>query len=234
MSQDEDFCLSAEQFSGKLRLFPLPNLVLFPNVMQPLQIFEPRYVEMLDDALADDRLLGIVLLRPGWELAYEGRPPVASTVCIGRIISHQPLDDGRHNILLAGLRRARIVGELAPEHAYREAMVELLDDNFAADSGATRTRLRRNLMQLLEELAPAEIGAIHPPGQLASGQIGLGMLTDLLTYLLPLELAFKQSLLAETNVDLRALKLVRHLKGGSDPSRPPAAKRGFPPQFSLN
>ena len=53
-------------FAGTARLFPLPNLVLFPHVMQPLHIFEPRYRQMTADALAGDRLIAVVLLKPGW------------------------------------------------------------------------------------------------------------------------------------------------------------------------
>ena len=59
--------------SDLLPLFPLPNVVLFPNVFLPLHIFEPRYREMVADALASDRMIGMVLLRPGWERDYEGR-----------------------------------------------------------------------------------------------------------------------------------------------------------------
>ena len=81
MSQSDDFVFPADDFSGVVRLFPLPNVVLFPHVMQPLQIFEPRYLELLDDALADDGLLAMALLEPGWESDYDGRPPIASTVC---------------------------------------------------------------------------------------------------------------------------------------------------------
>jgi len=55
-------------------LFPLPNVVLFPNVCLPLHIFEPRYREMVADVLDADRIIGMVLLRPGWEGEYEGRP----------------------------------------------------------------------------------------------------------------------------------------------------------------
>ena len=57
-------------------LFPLPNVVLFPNVFLPLHIFEARYREMVADAVASDRMIGMVLLRPGWERDYDGRPPV--------------------------------------------------------------------------------------------------------------------------------------------------------------
>ena len=65
--------------SDFIPIFPLPNVVLFPNVFLPLHIFEPRYREMVGDALAGDRMIGMTLLKPGWEHEYEGRPPVYAT-----------------------------------------------------------------------------------------------------------------------------------------------------------
>src|ERR1700752_3118620 len=98
-----------EHFSGTARLFPLPNLVLFPSLLQALHIFEPRYRQMTADALAGDRLIAMVLLRPGWEADYDGRPPVHEVACLGRIAAEQRLPDGRFNLQLRGLSRARIV-----------------------------------------------------------------------------------------------------------------------------
>src|SRR5688572_11857794 len=95
------------------RLFPLPSLLMFPHVVQPLHIFEPRYCAMLEDALAGDKLIAMVLLQPGWEENYEGRPPIAPVVCLGKIMAHERLPTGRHNILLRGLRRAAIRRELS-------------------------------------------------------------------------------------------------------------------------
>ena len=76
------------------RIFPLPNVVLFPNVFLPLHIFEPRYREMVADALDGDRIIGMVLLRPGWEGDYEGRPPVYPIGCAG-LITHAERAAGR-------------------------------------------------------------------------------------------------------------------------------------------
>ena len=87
MSEDT---FSLDGFAGMARLFPLPNLVMFPHVVQPLHIFESRYVEMLEDALAGDHLIATALLMPGWEGEYDGRPPVDPIVCLGRVISHSP------------------------------------------------------------------------------------------------------------------------------------------------
>src|SRR5436309_11398401 len=98
-----------DQFDGTARLFPLPNLVLFPHVMQPLHIFEPRYREMTAEALQGNRLIAMVLLRPGWEADYAGNPPIHEFACLGKIVADQKVADGRYNILLRGLSRIRIV-----------------------------------------------------------------------------------------------------------------------------
>src|SRR6185436_7933579 len=97
----------ANTFSGTARLFPLPNLVLYPHVMQPLHIYEGRYREMLEDSLAGDRLIAMALLEPGWEPDYESRPPVAPFACLGKVVTHHRLPDGRYNLLLMGVARVR-------------------------------------------------------------------------------------------------------------------------------
>src|SRR5467141_1471164 len=97
--------------SDLLPLFPLPNVVLFPNVFLPLHIFEPRYREMVADAVASDRMIGMVLLRPGWERDYEGRPPVYPIGCAGVITHAERLPDGRFNIVLRGMEKFRIDSE---------------------------------------------------------------------------------------------------------------------------
>src|SRR5438067_9110869 len=96
-------------FAGSARLFPLPNLVLFSHVMQPLHVFEPRYRQMTADALAADRLIALALLKPGWEPDYEGRPDLFEVACLGRVVAEQRLEDGRYNILLRGLARIRLL-----------------------------------------------------------------------------------------------------------------------------
>ncbi len=108
-------------------IFPLPNAVLFPNVFLPLHIFEPRYREMIADALGGDRIIGMVLLRPGWEGNYEGRPPVFPIGCAGLITHAERLTDGRYNIVLRGLEKFRVVGE-DDGRIYRQARVETVAD----------------------------------------------------------------------------------------------------------
>src|SRR5476649_2585299 len=111
--------------SDLLPLFPLPNVVLFPNVFLPLHIFEPRYREMVADALASDRMIGMVLLRPGWDHDYEGRPPIYRIGCSGVLTHTERLPDGRYNLVLRGVERFTIVAEDAAL-SYRRAAIEPL------------------------------------------------------------------------------------------------------------
>jgi len=117
-----------------LPLFPLPNVVLFPDVLLPLHIFEPRYRDMVADALESDRRIGMVLLRAGHESEYEGRPPVYDVGCSGVMVHSSRLEDGRYNIVLRGLDRFRVVSE-NHERAYRRAIVAPLSDP-VLDTGA--------------------------------------------------------------------------------------------------
>ena len=95
----------------ELPLFPLPNVVLFPAALLPLHIFEPRYRAMVADALDNERLIGMAMLRPGWESNYEGTPAVYPIGCAGFITHADELPDGRYNILLRGLEKFRILDE---------------------------------------------------------------------------------------------------------------------------
>ena len=114
-----------------LPIFPLPNVVLFPNVSLPLHIFEPRYTDMLADALDGDRMIGMVLLRAGWGGGLPGAAAGVPVGCAGLITHSERLSDGRYNIVLRGLEKFRITGE---DHgrSYRlarvEAIMETLDD----------------------------------------------------------------------------------------------------------
>ena len=129
-------------------LFPLPNVVLFPNVFLPLHIFEPRYRTMVADALEGDRIVGMVLLRPGYETAYEGRPPVYEVGCAGVITHSQPLSDGRYDVVLRGIEKFRIVGE-DEGRPYRIGYVEPLSEAIPSDDVMPLRRQRQRLEAVL-------------------------------------------------------------------------------------
>src|SRR4249919_3398194 len=104
--------------SRQLKVFPLPSAVLFPHAALPLHVFEPRYRALVSDCLATDQVMGLAQLEPGWDSAYQGRPPVRRWLCAGRVVWSEALSDGRYNILLQGLSRAKVVRELPPEKPY--------------------------------------------------------------------------------------------------------------------
>lgn len=236
MSDLESSASWPEDFAGVVKLFPLPNLVLFPHVVQPLHIFEPRYCEMLQDSLDTDSLIAMALLHPGWESNYLENPKLCDHVCVGKIISHTPTDDGRHNILLVGLRRGRIVDELDESTAYRQAKVEILDDIYPPDDDEQRPGLANRLQQLFSQFVPEGLAAQESFKQLVGRQLPLGVLTDTIAFALGLPLPVKQQLLSENNVDVRCRLLIRCLESqirGDEPEKDESSG-GFPPPFSEN
>lgn len=181
-----------------LPLFPLPNLVFFPSTRLPLHIFEPRYRQMVADALESEERIGIVLLRPGWETDYYGRPPIHMHGTIGRIEQAVPLDDGRYNILVHGDVRFRIVEEMASE-PYRKARVVAAPEGPipAAEAYAQREWLadlsRQYIAYLPEQSEVPEIDVV-----------GLDALTNALIMSLNLEVEEKQKLLETDDLVGRA------------------------------
>src|SRR6516225_204839 len=101
-----------ERFSKLCRLFPLPKVVLFPHAVMPLHIFEPRYRQMTEDALATDRLVTIVQWRAPYPTEPDTLPELEEIGCLGRILQHERLADGRFNFLLLGRKRVRLGREL--------------------------------------------------------------------------------------------------------------------------
>jgi Lon protease-like protein len=190
-------------------IFPLPNVVLFPNVFLPLHIFEPRYRQMVADALDGDRIIGMVLLRPGWEGDYEGRPPVYDIGCAGVVTTAERLPDGRYNIVLQGLEKFRIVDEASHEshRPYRIAQVDgITEANTAEERDAMRSERRR-----LEALLVPQ-----PEGQGAEPKLPPSMadedLVNALAQYLELEPVEKQALLEREGLLARCRSLIELLE----------------------
>ena len=230
MTTQANLTFDRDKFSGRVRLFPLPDLVLFPHVMQPLHIFEPRYRQMVAAALADERLLGMALLAPGWEPDYEGRPPIAPVACLTRIVSCRQLADGRYNLFVLGLERIEIVRELPPDQAFREAEVRLLPDVYPPSTAQRRCQLQQKLTAVFRQLLPSLSENSEQFEQLLGSEIPLGMLTDLVAFALQLPHPAKRQLLEQPLVDRRAEWLLDHLSELA--ARP--TNSNFPPQFSAN
>jgi len=186
-------------------VFPLPNVVLFPNVFLPLHIFEPRYRTMVDDALNGDRIIGMVLLRPGWERDYDGRPAVYRVGCAGVITHAERLPDGRFNIVLRGMEKFRITGEDA-SRPYRLAHVEPVPEP-SAESLRGEMRAERRRLEAL--LVPQPEGQRDP--KVASSMPDEDLVNALAQYL-ELEPVEKQALLERDSVLQRCRSLIELLE----------------------
>lgn len=189
-----------------LPIFPLPNVVLFPQVSLPLHIFEPRYRKMVADALDGDRLIGMVLLRPGWEGDYDGRPPVYPIGCAGVITHHDAMPDGRYNIVLRGVTKFRITGE-DTSRPYRIASVESLHEPLA-DTERDEIRVARRRLETL--LVP------QPSGRGSDSTLPPAMndedLVNTLAQYMDLEALEKQALLEREGLLERCRSLIELLE----------------------
>jgi Lon protease-like protein len=230
MDQEDD---DLRGFRNVCRLFPLPEVVLFPHAVMPLHIFEPRYRQMTEDALATDGLVTIVQLRTPHPTGPGALPELEEIGCLGRILQHERLADGRFNFLLLGCKRVRLGRELPAGKLYRVAEAEILDDeNTELPQQQWTAEITGLFRQVLERQ-----GAIDPDIMaLLESQIPLGTLTDLIAHALGLPPAVKQQLLAETRVDQRSEFLVHLLRQiAPRKSKPLLAGAGeFPPPFSAN
>ncbi len=235
MASFENLSFSFEDFCGKVRVFPLPNLVLFPHVMQPLHIFERRYQALLEDALAGDRLIAMALLAPGWEKTYDGCPPLYPVACLGRITTHHRLENGTYNVLLLGLRRVRLLEELPSRAGFREVRVEVCEDYYPPEEAAELASLQRRLREAFTKILPMLPEAQEQLDQILGSDVPLGVLTDVIGYMLDIDVADKEALLAECNVHRRTEMLLEHLaRAAADREPGKAGLAKFPPEFSPN
>jgi uncharacterized protein len=183
-----------------LPIFPLAGVLLLPRGRLPLNIFEPRYLAMTRDALAGDRLVGMVQPSDPNQPAA-GNPPVYPTGCAGRITSFSETEDGRYLITLTGLCRFRIREELPLQSGYRRVVPRW--DEFASDlrnprdPGFDRERLIRSLRSYFEKhQIKAEWDAIDSvPGD---------RLVTSIAMVCPFEPSEKQALLEAGDLDQRA------------------------------
>ena len=220
-------------FTGRAAIFPLPNVTLFPNVMLPLHIFEPRYRCMAEDTLSGDGYLALGLLKDGWEDSYKTKDcAIHDTVCLGKVIANEQLEDGRHYLMLQGLRRAQLVTELETDLPYRLGMLELVEDIYPQTPVIDRERRQEELVNWFRRAYPKlglEAEIIHALGS----DMQLGELCDVIAHSLKLPSEDAQQLLAQANVDQRSDLVLEMLKLQFRGTLEPAG-RDFPPGFSLN
>jgi Lon protease-like protein len=188
---------------GILPIFPLPGVLLLPRGRLPLNIFEPRYLAMTRDALAGERLIGMV--QPTDPRVVGDNPPVYPTGCAGRITSFSETDDGRFLITLTGISRFHVREELPLLQGYRRVVPEWRE--FAHDlesedqPGFDRDRLLRGLRSYFQHhKIEADWDAITAvPGE---------RLVTSIAMICPFEPNEKQALLEAPDLDERARLLM--------------------------
>ncbi len=110
----------------RISIFPLPGAILFPGMQLPLHIFEPRYRALVSDALARDRMIGMIQPRPNQKGVQDALFDVG---CLGRIGDVEALDDGRYNVVLEGIQRFRIVSEREVSTDFRQVDAQLWEED---------------------------------------------------------------------------------------------------------
>lgn len=191
-------------------LFPLPNVVLFPKGILPLHIFEPRYRTMMADALRGNQTLCMVLLRPGWEADYQGTPAVYGTACVGRVVQHQMLDDGRYNIALHGETKVVIEG-FTQEQPYRIARVREVEEDRAWAASSDVERDVSELLALFRRVRLGESAAVDLT-EMYGPHVSPEAVLNMVAMNLNVEANVKQELLELGSLGSRFRSILRYLR----------------------
>ena len=193
---------------GVVPLFPLPNVVLFPRTVLPLHIFEERYKAMTARALRGDRRIAMALLESGWEKSYYSRPAIEPVVCVGTILTHEKLPDGKYNFLLQGTARARVVQEVG-EKSYRLAHLRSLPELNRNEEVLAAERER--MLELFTHGAFGHTAAGRQFARLIGSPLATPDLADLVAFSFLDDVPLKQSLLADTDVCRRVARTLEAL-----------------------
>ncbi len=194
-------------------LFPLPDVVFFPKTLLPLHVYEPRYRALASEALEQDRIICTALLKPGWESDYYGSPEVYPVGCVGKIVQHQKLPDGRYNITLDGIAKVRIESsvQLTP---YRLVRVSPVEDDATWARGENAAEEAAELVRLFRQVHEGQA----PPVLLAE-MFGQNMTPESILNTVALHLnaepELKEQLLEMDSLDLRYQTLVQILRNAT-------------------
>lgn len=193
-------------FARPMALFPLDQVTLLPQQVLPLHIFEPRYRQMIDLAIDGSGQVAMAVFQGGtWRQEYHARPPIRGAVCVGQMVQHERLADGRYNIVLRGVCRARVLREMPPREGvlFREAMLEPLGLN--QDETPMLAVVRNRLEQALEH---GPLRALRESGALLEyvrdEEIPTAALLELVSFSLISDRETRYRLLEESESDARA------------------------------
>tara|TARA_B100001996_G_scaffold292971_1_gene233166 strand:+ start:579 stop:1268 length:690 start_codon:yes stop_codon:yes gene_type:complete len=200
---DEDKIISS--IPERVPLFPLDNVVFFPNTILPLHIFEERYKQMVNDSSNSHNLICMTLLNP--ELGDDDQHTLSNTGCIGRIINNEEADDGKKNIILYGLRRIEIT-KLFYDKPYREAEIKIIDTSPTNNSEAFKKRI----IELINKWNLLLDGYTDDYKIKIENSYALSKITDTLSSSMVSKASDRQVLLEELNEGIRAEKIIEVLE----------------------
>jgi Lon protease-like protein len=193
----QDKARSADTLPPVIPIFPLEVTMLFPGVSRPLYIFEPRYRAMIADALKGDGIIGMTMLKPGYEATYQGRPPIYAIGCAGVIADVEELSGGRFNIVLRGLVKFQVTGE-DDSRPYRLARVDAIPEVSDEAEKAALGKQRQRLEALVTKGSDSKIPPEMPDEEVV----------NTLAQWVPLDRAERQALLELKSVLLRSQALI--------------------------
>ncbi len=209
MSISSTHLLPAE-WLPEMAVFPLPRTVFFPGTVLPLHIFEERYRAMMRHCVRSRHMaIAVALLEPGYEANYEGRPPIHAICGVGRIETHEELPDGRFNVVLRGVARARLTELPTADAPFRLARAELLESRPGSD------RPTREALATL--LSTASLVAMVVRKQHADFSLGVApddpphQIADTLADRLLADPEARQDVLETLDVPMRIHKLTGHV-----------------------
>lgn len=183
----------------RISIFPLPGAILLPGMQLPLHIFEPRYRALIGDALARDRLVGMVQPTGGGP-----QPALFDIGCLGRIDDVEALEDGRYNIVLEGLQRFTIIRELDASTAFRQVEAELWDEQELGDLLSLGERAA--LEQEARRFAEAQGYAVDWNSVVELDDYSL---VNIIAQIAPFDVAAKQALLEARGLAARSELIIQ-------------------------
>ncbi len=195
---------SAQYLPGVLPVFPLAAALLLPGGRMPLNVFEPRYLEMIDHVLAHDRLIGMIQPRLDGALRGDGEPELCEVGCIGRLTSFAETGDGRYLISLQGVCRFRIVSEMTTRLPFRQCRINCFAADLDSETGGGDVDRAALLKTFKAYLKANDLEADWDSVSRAEN----ATLVNALSMMAPYGAAEKQALLEATDLKTRAETLI--------------------------
>tara|TARA_Y100001936_G_scaffold64633_1_gene63458 strand:+ start:1645 stop:2283 length:639 start_codon:yes stop_codon:yes gene_type:complete len=193
----------------KLPVFPLSNFIIFPKTTVPLNIFEPRYIDMINDSMKSDKLIGMI--QPKNTVNKDNNPELYEVGCAGKITSFRETEDGRFLIELKGLTRFKNIKEIKSEKKYR--ILEVSYESFYQDLINTKEEIKFSDLKLIfKDLKSLFEKRGFIINWKALEKQSLDETINALSMASPFTLEEKQILLEAENLDLRKNKIAEILK----------------------